>query len=100
MFRSLYRIGAFNGDPHPGNYLFHDDGTVTFLDFGLVKHFTDDELQTFGAMVKAAAIDHDDATFRRSSKTPGCCRPTRRSRPRRSASTSRGSTTRCAATRR
>ena len=37
VFRSLYRFGAFNGDPHPGNYLFHEDGTVTFLDFGLVN---------------------------------------------------------------
>ena len=41
VFRSLYRFGAFNGDPHPGNYLFHEDGTVTFLDFGLVKPFMD-----------------------------------------------------------
>lgn len=24
----------FNADPHPGNYLFADDGTITFLDFG------------------------------------------------------------------
>jgi predicted unusual protein kinase regulating ubiquinone biosynthesis (AarF/ABC1/UbiB family) len=65
VFRSLYRFGAFNGDPHPGNYLFHDDGTVTFLDFGLVKHFTDDELAMFGSMVKAAAVDHDAPEFRR-----------------------------------
>jgi len=65
VFRSLYRMGAFNGDPHPGNYLFHDDGTVTFLDFGLVKHFTDVEMETFGSMVRAAAVDHDDAGFRR-----------------------------------
>jgi predicted unusual protein kinase regulating ubiquinone biosynthesis (AarF/ABC1/UbiB family) len=64
VFRSLYRMGAFNGDPHPGNYLFHDDGTVTFLDFGLVKHFTHDEMSTFGSMVKAAAVDHDHAKFR------------------------------------
>ena len=39
-FGSLYRLAAFNGDPHPGNYLFHPGGRVTFLDFGLVKHFT------------------------------------------------------------
>ena len=31
---------AFNGDPHPGNYLFQRGGRVTFLDFGLVRHFT------------------------------------------------------------
>ncbi len=42
VFRSLYGMHEFNGDPHPGNYLFHGDGRVTFLDFGLVKHFTDD----------------------------------------------------------
>jgi predicted unusual protein kinase regulating ubiquinone biosynthesis (AarF/ABC1/UbiB family) len=64
VFRSLYRFGAFNGDPHPGNYLFHDDGTVTFLDFGLVKQFTNEELTVFGAMVEAAAVDHDAAEFR------------------------------------
>ncbi len=64
VFRSLYRFRAFNGDPHPGNYLFHGDGRVTFLDFGLVKHFTDEELTTFESMVKAAAIDHDDDAFR------------------------------------
>ncbi len=64
VFRSLYRFGAFNGDPHPGNYLFHGQGKVTFLDFGLVKHFTPAELSTFESMVKAAAIDHDHDLFR------------------------------------
>jgi predicted unusual protein kinase regulating ubiquinone biosynthesis (AarF/ABC1/UbiB family) len=74
VFRSLYRMGAFNGDPHPGNYLFHDDGTVTFLDFGLVKHFRDDETQLFGSMVKAAAVDHDHAEFRRIVESAGMLR--------------------------
>jgi predicted unusual protein kinase regulating ubiquinone biosynthesis (AarF/ABC1/UbiB family) len=64
VFRSLYRMSAFNGDPHPGNYLFHGDGRVTFLDFGLVKHFTEQEITTFKAMVKSAAVDHDAAEFR------------------------------------
>ena len=59
VFRSLYGMRAFNGDPHPGNYLFHRGGRVTFLDFGLVKHFSDDEMHTFIGMVKAAAYDHD-----------------------------------------
>jgi predicted unusual protein kinase regulating ubiquinone biosynthesis (AarF/ABC1/UbiB family) len=64
VFRSLYRMHAFNGDPHPGNYLFHGDGRVSFLDFGLVKHFSPDEMATFANMVKAAAVDHDAAEFR------------------------------------
>ena len=40
VYGSLYREAIFNGDPHPGNYLFHDDGTVTFVDFGSVKRFS------------------------------------------------------------
>jgi predicted unusual protein kinase regulating ubiquinone biosynthesis (AarF/ABC1/UbiB family) len=44
FFGSIARFGMFNADPHPGNYLFHDDGTVTFLDFGCVKRL-DDEAQ-------------------------------------------------------
>ena len=65
VFRSLYGMHAFNGDPHPGNYLFHPGGRVTFLDFGLVKHVSDSEMTTFIGMVKAAAYDHDVAEFRR-----------------------------------
>ena len=64
VFRSLYGMGAFNGDPHPGNYLFHRGGTVTFLDFGLVKHFSAAEMATFVGMVRAAAYDQDTARFR------------------------------------
>lgn len=65
VFRSLYGMHAFNGDPHPGNYLFHGDGRVTFLDFGLVKRFSPAEMETFIAMVRTAAYEHDVAGFRR-----------------------------------
>ena len=64
VFRSLYRMQAFNGDPHPGNYLFHGDGRITFLDFGLVRYFSGDEIAVFAGLVKAAAVDHDAAAFR------------------------------------
>jgi predicted unusual protein kinase regulating ubiquinone biosynthesis (AarF/ABC1/UbiB family) len=40
VFGSLHRFRLFNGDPHPGNYLFPDDGRVVFLDFGSVKMFS------------------------------------------------------------
>jgi predicted unusual protein kinase regulating ubiquinone biosynthesis (AarF/ABC1/UbiB family) len=40
---SIHRMGVFNGDPHPGNYRFHDDGRITFLDFGLVKRWAPGE---------------------------------------------------------
>ena len=65
VFRSLYRFRAFNGDPHPGNYVFHGGGRVTFLDFGLVKHFTTDEMEMFQSMVRSAVLDGDMAEYRR-----------------------------------
>jgi hypothetical protein len=41
MLVSFFGHGLFNGDPHPGNYIFGDDGTVAFLDYGCVKHIPD-----------------------------------------------------------
>lgn len=64
-FGSLYRMGAFNGDPHPGNYLFRPGGHVTFLDFGLVKRFAPEELAGFARMITAMVLHHDPAEFRR-----------------------------------
>ncbi len=64
MFRSIYRIGAFNGDPHPGNYLFGGNGRVTFLDFGLVKRYTPDDVRLFQDLIIAMVIDRDIAEFR------------------------------------
>ena len=64
VFRSLYTMRAFNGDPHPGNYLFHGDGRVTFLDFGLVKEFSEAEMHNFETMVRLAAVEHDVPGFR------------------------------------
>jgi predicted unusual protein kinase regulating ubiquinone biosynthesis (AarF/ABC1/UbiB family) len=64
VFRSLYGMQVFNGDPHPGNYVFHGQGRVTFLDFGLVKQFEDADMATFLGMVRAAVIERDPTTFR------------------------------------
>jgi predicted unusual protein kinase regulating ubiquinone biosynthesis (AarF/ABC1/UbiB family) len=65
VFGSLYRLHAFNGDPHPGNYLFRPGGQVTFLDFGLVKRFEPDEVDVIARMLKAMAVDKDIAEYRR-----------------------------------
>ena len=75
VFRSLYRFHAFNGDPHPGNYLFRPGGQVSFLDFGLVKHFADDEMATFQRMIRYAVLEPDDAGFRATVEAAGLLRP-------------------------
>ncbi len=64
VFRSIYRIAAFNGDPHPGNYLFAKGGHVTFLDFGLVKHYDPPEVQLFSDLIHAMCFEHDITKFR------------------------------------
>ena len=64
VFRSLYQAHAFNGDPHPGNYLFGGGGKVTFLDFGLVKHFSDEELRPLIDMVRYLCVEEDPEAFR------------------------------------
>jgi predicted unusual protein kinase regulating ubiquinone biosynthesis (AarF/ABC1/UbiB family) len=65
VFGSLYRLGAFNGDPHPGNYLFRPGGQVTFLDFGLVKRFDRAELELLARMSETFAVDRDMEAFRK-----------------------------------
>ena len=80
-FRSLYEMHAFNGDPHPGNYLFRPGGQVTFLDFGLVKFFTPEELKPLVHMVRYLCVDNDPEAFRRAMEeadflTPGAPLPT------------------------
>jgi predicted unusual protein kinase regulating ubiquinone biosynthesis (AarF/ABC1/UbiB family) len=70
-FRSLYEMRSFNGDPHPGNYLFHPGGQVTFLDFGLVKHFTAAELDPLEQMIRALCVENDPEGFRRAMEDAG-----------------------------
>jgi len=75
VFGSLYRLHAFNGDPHPGNYLFQPGGHVTFLDYGLVKRFTPEELAPFEAMTRSMVIDRDIARFRAVIEEVGFLKP-------------------------
>jgi predicted unusual protein kinase regulating ubiquinone biosynthesis (AarF/ABC1/UbiB family) len=61
---SIYRHQLFNGDPHPGNYRFHGDGRVTFLDFGMVKVLSPADLDTYRKLSLALAVDDDVDGFR------------------------------------
>ncbi|HEX3828216.1 MAG TPA: AarF/ABC1/UbiB kinase family protein [Sporichthyaceae bacterium] len=47
VWEGLARLGINNSDAHPGNFLFHSDGSVTFLDFGCVKRFSTDQVEIF-----------------------------------------------------
>jgi predicted unusual protein kinase regulating ubiquinone biosynthesis (AarF/ABC1/UbiB family) len=45
-------ICALHADPHPGNYVFHEDGSVSFLDFGCVKRFSRDQFAMFDVIMR------------------------------------------------
>src|SRR2546428_462219 len=61
-------------DPHPGNYLFHGGGRVTFLDFGLTKLFTDEDLTPLIDAVKFLVFDKDYEAFRAALERAGFLR--------------------------
>lgn len=63
-FGSLYKLRLFNGDPHPGNYLFTKGGKVTFLDFGLVRRYTLEEVTVFEDLIHSMVVEPDMAKFR------------------------------------
>ncbi|HXN37994.1 MAG TPA: AarF/UbiB family protein, partial [Solirubrobacteraceae bacterium] len=59
-YGSYKRIYLFNADPHPGNYLFHEDGSVSFLDFGCVKRFRREQVEMMDTIGPSAnALRHN-----------------------------------------
>jgi predicted unusual protein kinase regulating ubiquinone biosynthesis (AarF/ABC1/UbiB family) len=58
---AVNRHGMFNGDPHPGNYKFHHDGSVSFLDFGLVKRWKPGEWESLRPTLDAIVVHRDPA---------------------------------------
>ena len=60
---SVSRMLLFNADPHPGNYFFEDDGSIWFLDFGLVKRFQTEEIENLKDRVVALRSGDDDAVI-------------------------------------
>ena len=55
------RIYTFHADLHPGNFLFRDDGRLGILDFGCVKKFPIDFLDTCISMLSSHIIDDEVA---------------------------------------
>jgi predicted unusual protein kinase regulating ubiquinone biosynthesis (AarF/ABC1/UbiB family) len=66
VFKGTLVGGVFNADPHPGNYIFREDGTVAFLDYGCVQEIPP-ENQKNALRVHRAALAGDRAAFHRAS---------------------------------
>lgn len=63
VFKGTLVAGLLNADPHPGNYIFHDGGRVTFLDYGCIQPIG--ERRRTAGFVHRAALAGDEAEFRR-----------------------------------
>ena len=54
---SLFEHGLYNCDPHPGNYLFLEDGRIGILDYGCTRAF---EPEFVGKLARLTRAVHED----------------------------------------
>jgi predicted unusual protein kinase regulating ubiquinone biosynthesis (AarF/ABC1/UbiB family) len=62
VFKGNLVGGMFNADPHPGNYLFQDDGRIAFLDYGCVQVIPHRRRPHAHALHRAA-VARDESAF-------------------------------------
>jgi predicted unusual protein kinase regulating ubiquinone biosynthesis (AarF/ABC1/UbiB family) len=62
FFFQLFRVQALHADPHPGNYLFNDDGTIGLVDFGCVKYLKPEVVRCYAQFWSREWV-HDPALF-------------------------------------
>ncbi len=54
----IFEHGFFHADPHPGNIIIGQDGTINLIDFGMVGKLTPRDKRSFaGAMISMAQLD-------------------------------------------
>lgn len=51
IFKQIFEDGYFHGDPHPGNVSVLNDGSLVFLDFGMIGRLTSDLKNNFGSLL-------------------------------------------------
>lgn len=72
---TIHHHQLFHGDPHPGNFRFHRDGTVSLLDFGLVKRWAPGEWDALRTTLDAVVIDRDPHAIFEAMQQSGFVRP-------------------------
>ncbi len=64
LYGSYSNYQLFNADPHPGNFLFHDDGSVSCLDFGCVKRLEPEQTKSLDDILRACVRGDVEETWR------------------------------------
>jgi predicted unusual protein kinase regulating ubiquinone biosynthesis (AarF/ABC1/UbiB family) len=72
-FGSIYHLHQLNADTHPGNYIRMNDGRVAFLDFGMTKRLTDEQV-TLQVAAATSVIEDDPEAFGRAMEDLGFIR--------------------------
>ncbi len=49
--QQVTRVGVYQADPHPGNFIVSDDGNISILDFGTLGRLTPDEVRNYSRLL-------------------------------------------------
>ena len=63
-FRVYYQLHWFFADPHPGNFIFMEDGRLGVIDFGCTRVITDEDWRLI-CELEQANLERDEVTFNR-----------------------------------
>tara|TARA_R110002050_G_scaffold83381_4_gene178213 strand:+ start:13048 stop:14370 length:1323 start_codon:yes stop_codon:yes gene_type:complete len=56
----IHNLQQVHADPHPGNFLFQEDGTVGVIDFGCIKELQEDFYRKYFQIMKPAISDDEE----------------------------------------
>jgi len=59
--KQVIRDGFFHADPHPSNFLLQQDGTLVYLDFGMMGRFSPEMQDKMGLLLLHAVNENIDA---------------------------------------
>jgi len=62
QFHELKQVHA---DPHPGNFMFQDDGTMGIIDFGCIKEIPEDFYENYFALLKPGFLEDKEEINKR-----------------------------------
>jgi ubiquinone biosynthesis protein len=64
VFQQCFEIGFFHADPHPGNIFVRPDGSVCFIDCGMVGHVAPDTAGSLADLIRGTLTKDLDTVIR------------------------------------
>lgn len=60
FMEQILRSGEFHADPHAGNMMIQEDGTIVLLDFGMVDSITPSQTRSIIKAIQGIMLENDD----------------------------------------